>query len=75
MILSDFNLVINTLDKSYLMVLYDKAIRVYFHEHKYVLEPTKTRFSPRCKARANISSEKGPKHIYARKNLLLLLSL
>ena len=38
--------------------------------HKYVLGPTQTHFSPSRLARVKMSSEKGPKYIYAQENKL-----
>ena len=39
---------------------------MFVRGHKYVLGPTQTHFSPSRKARVQMSSEKGPKYIYAQ---------
>ena len=46
---------------------YVETIQFYGHGHKYILGPTKTRFSPSCQARAKMR--------YCTLDLLILLSL
>ena len=58
---------------NYFVLIWDErylAIQTHRVKHKYVLGPTQTHFSPSRYVRVLMSSERGPKYIYAQENKL-----